>query len=58
MSFRPIYNLPSTAFTSRAYGYGNCPRCGGSGYIHQYRHVEGGICFLCRGSGQYSSYIK
>jgi|GEM_PF-3079553 len=28
-----------------------CGRCGGSGYLPQYRHVEGGVCFRCRGSG-------
>jgi hypothetical protein len=33
----------------------SCPRCHGSGYIEVYRHVEGGICFLCRGSGEHSS---
>lgn len=28
-----------------------CPRCGGSGDLPQYRHVQKGICFLCWGSG-------
>jgi len=28
-----------------------CDRCGGSGYLHQYNHVENGICFKCRGEG-------
>lgn len=28
-----------------------CDRCGGSGYLPQYRHVEGGICFKCWGEG-------
>lgn len=28
-----------------------CPRCNGRGRIPQYRHVEGGICFLCYGQG-------
>lgn len=27
-----------------------CPRCGGTGYLPQYRHVENGICFKCRGA--------
>jgi hypothetical protein len=27
-----------------------CGRCGGAGWIEGYRHVEGGICFQCRGS--------
>ena len=26
-----------------------CPRCGGSGYLPQYSHVAGGICFQCGG---------
>ncbi len=28
-----------------------CDRCGGRGFIPQYRHVMGGICFLCWGEG-------
>ena len=28
-----------------------CDRCAGRGYLPQYRHVEGGICFKCRGEG-------
>lgn len=28
-----------------------CSRCGGTGYIGVYRHIEGGICFDCKGSG-------
>ena len=28
-----------------------CPRCGGSGYLPQYSHVEHGICFKCNGEG-------
>lgn len=28
-----------------------CDRCGGGGYLPQYRHVEGGICFKCWGEG-------
>lgn len=27
-----------------------CARCGGSGYIDRYKHVEGGVCFSCRGA--------
>ena len=30
---------------------GDCPRCGGTGYMPQYNHVEGGVCFRCRGTG-------
>lgn len=28
-----------------------CDRCGGSGYLPQYQHVENGICFMCGGEG-------
>lgn len=28
-----------------------CDRCGGSGYLPQYHHVENGICFKCHGEG-------
>lgn len=28
-----------------------CDRCGGGGYLPQYRHVEDGICFKCYGEG-------
>ena len=28
-----------------------CERCGGSGYLPQYSHVENGICFKCGGEG-------
>lgn len=31
---------------------GNCPRCGGTGYIARYRHIQRGICFRCRGTGR------
>lgn len=27
-----------------------CDRCGGTGFLPQYSHVEGGICFKCRGT--------
>lgn len=26
-----------------------CYRCGGTGYLPEFKHVEGGICFRCRG---------
>jgi DnaJ-class molecular chaperone len=28
-----------------------CMRCGGTGFLPQYGHVEGGVCFSCGGSG-------
>jgi hypothetical protein len=30
-----------------------CPRCGGSGYLPEFSHVQGGVCFLCGGGGNY-----
>ena len=33
-----------------------CYRCGGKGYLPQYKHVEDGICFRCRGE-KYEEYI-
>jgi len=27
-----------------------CGRCGGTGYIARYKHVEAGLCFRCRGA--------
>lgn len=34
-----------------------CPKCGGTGYVPGYEHVEGGICFLCGGSGIHPTNI-
>jgi DnaJ-class molecular chaperone len=28
-----------------------CTRCGGSGLVSQFRHVKGGSCFKCKGTG-------
>lgn len=33
-----------------------CCRCSGAGYLHQYRHVQNGICFRCHGQ-RYDEYI-
>lgn len=30
---------------------GDCIKCGGEGYIPEYDHVQGGICFRCKGTG-------
>jgi 5-methylcytosine-specific restriction endonuclease McrA/ribosomal protein S27AE len=29
----------------------DCSRCGGTGYMPEYRHVQNGICFKCGGTG-------
>lgn len=36
--------MDSTELTS-------CPKCS-RGYIPQYKHIEGGVCFLCGGKGE------
>jgi len=33
--------------TNANYGEVGCKRCGGSGFLPQYRHVDGGACFEC-----------
>lgn len=43
--YRDLYNKQLIAYAEI------CDRCGGSGYLPQYHHVEGGICFKCRGEG-------
>lgn len=43
----PIYNS-----NKEFIGYTTiCPKCGGSGYLSQYSHIEHGICFNCGGEG-------
>jgi len=31
-----------------------CKKCGGKGYIPEYKHIQEGICFWCWGSGSHS----
>ena len=31
-----------------------CPKCGGTGHINYYSHIDGGVCFLCGGSGRHA----
>lgn len=33
------------------YTNNRCPKCGGDKYISYYNHVDGGVCFLCGGTG-------
>ena len=35
-----------------------CSKCGGTGYIECYRHVDGGICFQCGGTGIHTESWK
>jgi hypothetical protein len=32
-----------------------CSRCSGSGYLPNFRHIEGGVCYACKGSGKLTS---
>lgn len=32
-----------------------CPKCGGTGYLKYYVHVEGGVCFRCGGTGRHDT---
>lgn len=34
-----------------------CPKCGGEKYISYYNHVEGGVCFLCGGTGVHPTKV-
>jgi hypothetical protein len=29
-----------------------CTKCNGTGYLPQYAHIQGGVCFECEGTGQ------
>lgn len=44
-----VYNKIENQLIATHYHNLRCPRCNGSGYLHQFNHVEGGICFRCRG---------
>lgn len=35
-----------------------CPKCGGTGNIPYFGHVEGGVCFLCGGSGVHEKKFR
>lgn len=50
----PIYRSYRSFVAKQSDGYAQiCSRCGGSGYLPQYNHVEGGRCFKCNGEGVY-----
>nr|DAJ19464.1 MAG TPA: DNA-directed DNA polymerase III [Podoviridae sp. ctgHy19] len=34
-----------------------CPKCSGKKYISYYNHVEGGVCFLCGGTGVHPTKV-
>lgn len=43
----PIYDEYGKLIVDRP----DCSRCGGTGYFHEYRHIQNGICFKCGGTG-------
>lgn len=43
---------------TRYYTDTKCPKCNGEGYLSYYAHVDGGICFLCGGTGKSSRQLK
>jgi len=32
-----------------------CPRCAGAGILEEFRHIDGGVCFKCDGTGHNSN---
>lgn len=46
----PVYKVGYNSKTLVSYEKPSCSRCGGTGYLAQYKHVENGICFKCRGN--------
>ncbi len=58
LSHRPTIAALGALIASRAArsvalpsGDGCCPRCSGSGYLPEYSHHHGGVCFRCGGDG-------
>jgi len=59
----PVYKLEfnnqKTLFTKEEH---KCNRCGGTGYIPKFKHVEGGVCFKCMGNlvnkGVFTTVLK
>jgi DnaJ-class molecular chaperone len=35
-----------------------CNRCGGSGMLPQFKHVERGVCFKCKGEGVVKNFSR
>lgn len=46
---RSIFRLNSKP--TQIYKINSCKKCGGSGYIREFRHVQNGICFACNKDG-------
>lgn len=43
---------------TRYYTDYTCPKCGGTGYIDYFAHVQKGQCFKCGGSGEWEHGLK
>lgn len=48
----PAFPAAQSSLTFLLAGPAACPRCNGTGYLSQFRHVEQGRCFRCQGSGR------
>lgn len=48
---RAGYDAASPNYTPQKDYSHACPKCGGNGYIREYSHVSGGICYACNGKG-------
>jgi ribosomal protein L37E len=56
-SLAPVAPAPDPAYAAyvAAVEAGNrkraaCKRCGGQGYLREYAHINGGVCFSCGGN--------
>lgn len=47
-----VARLVRAMMAGRFSGHDRCPKCGGTGYLPEYRHICGGVCFKCGGSGR------
>ncbi|MGJ8760860.1 MAG: HNH endonuclease [Polaribacter sp.] len=54
----PIYRLENSKYYETTKEIERCSRCYGAGYFSEYSHVEGGVCFKCRGNNMnYSTFF-
>lgn len=43
---------------TKYWGESKCPKCGGTGYLYGYEHIDGGRCWKCGGTGIYEHSWK
>lgn len=48
--FLPVQTYAQMKGKLKVMNYTPCIRCNGTGYLPEYKHVENGICFRCRGA--------